>query len=322
MISNVYARVRHFESHSCREAVFTSNWTSWSAMCSSNEYDDPLCLGEQHEFAVGRAGSLRLVYIRNEKAASTTLMNGFRSAFDVQTSRHYVGHNVRAMPRGNHTRLVTFVRDPFSMALAGYLELRQRAMMTDRGIVDELVPKIGSTLDHQGRSLLSGFQEMTGRLRHLLGIKSVEDWQSCNNGSEATQQFVRFLRAVQLRVPLGIGAQHIFPQVHKVGHTIEALSNVSRFHAIGAIENLKDDLDQMRTSIGVRPIDDKGSRVFQIIGQKRNSHKTVGCARVDVENENVWLLIRSIYKADFICFGYRHDTSTQLSVPFSSHSTD
>jgi hypothetical protein len=155
---------------------------------------------------------------------------------------------------------------------------------------------------------------------------------ACGNRDDATSQFVAFLEGVRARLPLGLDAYHIYPQVLKIeyvqwpkGGTPDSSSSSSRsitsnrFDGIGRVETLAADLASMRalyharTELGTLPNPKDSSAADKtrclhshctVHDQFNHSHATASCANVDLSNATVRALLCDIYEADYACFGY------------------
>ena len=333
--SNLTKLARHFDGQICRSALAAENTSRWQRLC------DPvsdLCRypGTQDAIKGSRGSLVGITYVRNQKVGSDMLFSGFPGLFGVtNATKCHIGEVAPNVPRrgpwqgepcfpgGDLARdpqgsfVFTIVRDPARTALSAYLELRFRARYRNRGRL--------------------AFQELGG------GDNEKGD-RSCGGPTEATNQFIAYLQALErgmtlLGQNLGRDAYHAWPQALKLDRmspvnpkpTAEydsqeqnkmmhgkhgkasrrgAKAQPRRYDAIGRLEFIGNDIDEMRAiiamAIGARA-NQSGYNADQDsspLDNRRHSHAAASCAEVDLTSPEVARLLCRLYSSDYACFGY------------------
>ena len=306
-----------FDSLACRRAVEEANVSSWRRLCSTN-WPHALCNGGQVQFAWGACSISNctrggVTYVRNQKAGSTMLTEGFLRLFGVNAprgQRHHEGTKPVLRRTLEAGWVFTFVRDPFQTALSGYLEMRHHARPSQ---VNEMFEKRELKRGNPGdRAIAQGYIEHAEVMARL--FDSGNGSRSCNGAQDATEQFVRFLVALTRKQSLSMDIFHVFPQALKINHVQPSNSSAPHFDGIGKVESFDEDLSQMRSMIGHREgSDESNASALQLERHKQSTaHRTNhshrqpldSCARVDSTDPRVQALVCKLYAVDYACFDY------------------
>lgn len=340
--TTVIARAARFDSAQCRNAIQRTNAQAWYSMCSKR-FKHKECFGDRQQYIVGAVrwpphatfvdpyNATRVAYVRNQKAASIMLMEGFSRLFWARTLPTINAYANRVTyPFNKSTRVFTFVRDPFSMALSAYLELRFRATpsypeaMLESGLWKK-AESVGNGT--RGWSLIDAHMEHRASMARLFPDGAGTD--ACKDAGDATHQFAVFLAAIRRTLEqqnwrVSIDIFHVFPQVLKLDHVqlrpsvpglggnITDKTSQRRYDAIGRVEDFASDLQQMRLILGNQAwAPDQVVRSNRTLRQfkKRTSHThsqgVDTCAAVDRHDPRVRSQFCKLYAADYACFvGY------------------
>ena len=296
--ANVSMRVRElaasFDAPSCVAARASANRTQWQRSNFPRH-----SRGLEWRQQLYTLKSRRVMYVRNQKAASRFLTQWLPFLFNVSESRPTWGDNVEPIqtylepyrevsaPTASASWLdsyltFTIVREPFAMVKDSYLEISNRNQSVNAGANSvTVVPD-------------APFRAMP-----------------CTNSKEATERFLAFLHAARRGEPLGTEFFHAYPQALKV----DAVPRGTRsFDAIGVMESLETDLNEIRALAGL-----DYTAMPQETPIQAHSHADEGCANVDPNDERVQRTLCEMYRADYVCFGYAAPPACRAGEAAGAH---
>lgn len=342
--TSLRSKAHRFESDTCRSAIIAANTSRWKLLCRgapghSRLFDEELCRGSSQMYRSGvtDVGRREVTYVRNQKAASQTLLYELAPILSLAgPARHGVTLGWVA-PANASTFVLSFVRDPLDTALDGYLELRHLAGLRSLDYRAAIARAVGAG---------SGHAVGAGKSGQVVAAPALPP---CRGVVDATRQFKAFLEAVRRGDGLGGDAYHVFPQALKLDHVGPKLgsgdggrsgggsggrgggggskggggggrsgggssgsvsgsgsssgagggSGSHGFDALGHVESLEADLRGMRNMLGLPTIN-----MTALLQSRRHSHRHEACAQVDKKDRRLAALACELYAADYACFGY------------------
>lgn len=313
-----------YEGAACRQAIAKANRTAWENLsCCHVSKAVKIWLSQR------RSRWTRALYVRNQKAASTFLVQNVRELFEARRSRGLsdgeeppdsdrddVFKSKHRVPRGHaageSTLVHTAVRDPITVAVDGYLEIARR---TPSGVPWRDPEEAAdyqryAAVAYKQVKLLRGKGAGTSRQQQAENrsrFAEYEDrfnlkWrgQTCDSPRDALEKFASYLDALEAHSPMGQGF-HVFPQALKIDFVLRAPA----YNAIAKVEDLKDGMERIAAAAGVRkPSLPAASR------RLKHTTRDLSCAQFDLVNSRDPLAVRvlmrlcKIYEADYTCFGY------------------
>lgn len=323
MLADLKSRAEGYSREPCRAVMLAENMSRWAATCSgapghSKRFDTELCGGGKQIFRSGvtKNGRRAVTYVRNQKAASQLLTYELAGLLDLEGPPRQGVSLQSSAPANASTFVFSFVRDPLDAALDAYLELRHLATLRS--------------------------PQYRGAIARAVGGPSSKVVNPCRGQSDATQQFISFLKAVRRGDPLGGDAYHAYPQALKLDHVRSgSLSHASATATAddasngGASERGKRRQSKTTDEATSQPADrsdssrDRGydaigtvenfeagvlsirallglpeANLTSILLSRRHSHRHDSCAKVDRHDAALAALACEVYAADYVCFGY------------------
>lgn len=214
---DVVATADHYNRPECQAAITRSIATfRWARICGTPHSNlDPItpsthCNYQNQGLLLLPAPNKPVLYVTNEKAAHTalwsclpTLLGGPHVKCTSPTANPARGprgttiSTSRNLSATQREFVVTFARDPFDMALAGYLEARWLACRHCRA----------------HRHMHPEHTDAADALERL--FPNANGPKSCSGRDDATAHFLAYLSALRRGQPLGKAViAHSLPQVH------------------------------------------------------------------------------------------------------------
>ena len=273
------------DSAQCQNLLEKESQKDWVRVNRPPDVDN--LMNAQQTYAVTTAEGTKVIYVRNQKAGSTTVMEQLASALGGEKGGDwgkivpYVWARSEAWPPESDNRTVVFtvVREPAVTAVDAYLEVSMR--YTENFYNDDLE-----------------------------GIPGEHRWLHMNCTDPAAR-FSAFLDAVEARSALGRPAFHVFPQAVKTNIVSEregiadfdsrgqVFHTRGRFDAVLKLEDLNSGMSSLGGIVGVNvtmpPSTEDG---------KHTLTKDV-CADFQLTDyPDLMLRVCKIYHVDYVCFGY------------------
>ena len=287
-------RAKLFDSPACRSAITRTGRDAlfWASRCATNTLGGQV--SQEIVSGIGWPDKRRVVYMRNQKAASHVLYRGFAAIMSVgQVERR----RVRQYDGGGEMDdfIFTVVGDPLNTTIS---------VSTERGTQSSnvhLCPPLTTILSAQA------YLEVERRAK-----RPIDD---CASREEATARFVRFLELIlqpNARYELGHARArelfHVIPQALKIEHIVSRRSEANdgrgddaivRYDAIFDIDHMVRDIALLRAELGKGPID------AQLLQPSRShSLRKKSCGELIARDDaRVKVKFCDLYAADHACLG-------------------